>query len=124
MKIQELKQIIKEEVANLLKETIMSFYYSKPFSSKSELKKIKPEIDSFIKQLQQKNYSAKPGENAIYFPNYKTYGPTVAVMVGSDSMFLKPIGSNTILRVSEKLIARKLQSGEYEGFLIPGELYS
>jgi hypothetical protein len=121
MKKQDLKQIIREEIRKVLKEATMSFSYAKPFvGPQSELAKVKTEIDAFIKQLQQKNYSARPGGNCIYFPKYKTYGPTVAVMVGSDTMFLKPIGSNTMLKVAEKLIARKLQSGELEGHLIPG----
>ena len=128
MKKQDLKQIIREEIRKVLKEAIMSFSYAKPFEgSQSELTKIKSELDAYIKQLQDKNYSARPGENALYFPNfgkyfprYKTFGPTIAVRIG-DTMFLKPIGSNTIVKIAEDFIARLLHNDNMEGYLIPGE---
>ena len=46
--------------------------------------------------------------------------PTIAVRIG-DTMFLKPIGSNTIVKIAEDFIARLLHNDNMEGYLIPGE---
>lgn len=123
MKKQDLKQIIREEIRKVLKEhTVMSFSYAKPFKgSQSELTKIKSEIKAFIEDLQSKNYSARPGENALYFPKFRDRGPTIAVMVGSDMMFLRQIGSKNIIKISEHWIAQDFVIGHVDGYLIPGE---
>jgi hypothetical protein len=122
MKKSELKQIIREEIQNILKESVKSFYYSKKEDEFSDdTKEIKKEAKEFLQQLKDKKYTWSDTA-FMYFPNFvwaggkQVFGPSIGIHVGSDTIMIRPIGTDKPLKVSDGLLQRLIQRGDIESY--------
>ena len=105
----------------LAEGVIRVFGYAKPYN-KPDTNQLRAKADDFIKKLVAKNYTTHTGADVIYFPEYKNVGSCFGVLVGSDTIFIQPIDSDKIYKVSEELLARFMKDGRLEGYLLKGSM--
>jgi len=138
MKKSELKQIIREEISkvldeskskkhkhtfeNFLSEGVKSFFYSKKESEFSgATAAIKKEAKKFLQQLKDEKYTWSDTA-FLYFPNFvwaggrQVFGPSIGILVGSDTIMVRPIGTNKPLKIGDGVLQRLIQRGDLESY--------
>ena len=110
---------IKLYEAFLNEANIMWLSYTKPYTNK-DVDDLRSAADDLIYKLQRLNKHVQTGDDAVYFEDYKEYGPVIAVRGGGDKIYLKPLGGDKIVAISEPLLARFMKDGRYQGYLVKG----
>jgi len=108
---------------NLDEGTIMSYYYSKKSSEiDGDVEELKKKAQEFIKFARDKDYNISSNDSVLYFPNFiwaggkQVFGPSFAILAGSGTMLVSPIGSGKIMKIGESLLVRFIKDGRIESY--------
>ena len=119
------EQFINESYeASLVNEgVIMSYHYSKKSKEiPGNVRDLKKKAQEYIKMARDKNYNISSNDSVLYFPNFtwaggkQVFGPSFAILACSETMLINPIGSDRIIKISEKMIARIIKDGRLESY--------
>jgi hypothetical protein len=105
-----------------INEMVKSFIYSKKeVEFPGDVKEIKKEAGEFLAYLQKERYTASQ-TNFMYYPNFvwaggkQVFGPSIGILVGSDTIMIRPIGRDKPLKVSDGLLYRLIHDGRIESY--------
>ncbi len=119
--IEDVENYIKEEVIN--EGVIMVYHYSKKSKEiTDDVKDLKKKAQEYIKTMRDKDYNISSNDSVLYFPNFtwaggrQEFGPSLAILAGSETMLVNPIGTDRIIKINEKMLARLIKDGRLESY--------
>lgn len=122
MKLTQLRQLVREELTNILAESnIMVFSVSSKIDSLTGIdrQKLKHYRDKSINFARSKDYLVNT-DQTLYFPNFSwsgnIYGPSIGMLVGSDTISIHPINTTKMFQIKEALLARSIKNGKCESY--------
>jgi hypothetical protein len=105
-----------------INEMVKSFVFSKKETEFSEdAKEIKKAAADFLDYLKKEKYTWSD-TSFMYFPNFvwaggkQVFGPSIGILVGSDTIMVRPIGAEKAFKVSDGLLHRLIQDGRIESY--------
>jgi hypothetical protein len=105
-----------------INEMVKSFIYAKPETEFSENDKdIKKAASDFLQYLKDQKYTWND-MSFLYFPDFvwaggkQKFGPSIGILIGSDTIAIRPIGTDKMLKVNDGLMYRLIQNGKLESY--------
>ena len=105
-----------------INEMVKSFVFSKKETEFSEeAKEIKKAAADFLDYLKKEKYTWSD-TSFMYFPNFvwaggkQVFGPSIGILVGSDTIMIRPIGAEKAFKVGDGLLQRLIQDGRIESY--------
>ena len=105
-----------------LNEMVKSFIFSKKEAEFSEdAKEIKKAAADFLDYLKKEKYTWSD-MSFMYFPNFvwaggkQVFGPSIGILVGSDTIMVRPIGAEKAFKVGDGLLQRLIQVGRIKSY--------
>ena len=101
---------------------VRSFALSKgenEFDGDSE--SIKSSASEFLDFLKKERYTWSDS-SFMYFPDFvwaggkQTFGPSVGILIGSDTIAIRPIGTDKVIKVADGLLQRLIKDGQIESY--------
>jgi hypothetical protein len=121
------KQLFQELMKTPIQE-VSSFYFAEPITDldDSQIESAKSEAKKLIQRLKNEKYIVL-GSNALYFPNFtwavgkQEFGPSIGVLVGSETIAVSPISgeyAGKVYKIGESFISRLIKSKDLTAYTI------
>jgi len=101
---------------------IKSFVFSKDEKEfGGDAKEIKRSAADFLEFLKKERYVWSDA-SFMYFPDFvwaggkQVFGPSIGILVGSDTIAIRPIGTDKVIKVSDGLLQRLVKDGRIESY--------
>jgi len=101
---------------------VKSFAFSKDEKEfEGDSKEIKQTAVDFLEFLKKERYSWNDA-SFMYFPDFawaggkQVFGPSIGILVGSDTIAIRPIGTEKVIKVSDGLLQRLVKDGRLESY--------
>jgi hypothetical protein len=105
-----------------LNEMVKSFALSKKENDFSDDNtEIKKAAEKFLDHLQNERYNTST-MSFMYFPNFiwaggkQVFGPSIGILIGSDTVAVRPIGNPKFYQVGDSILHRLIKDGQIESY--------
>jgi hypothetical protein len=112
----------KEFLNENINEMVRSFSLSKDEKEfKGDFKNIKNSASDFLDFLKKERYTWSD-TSFMYFPNFvwaggkQVFGPSIGILIGSDTIAIRPIGTDKVIKVGDGILQRLIQNGQIESY--------
>jgi hypothetical protein len=107
-----------------INEMVKSFMNSKQEKEfKGDTKNLKSEAEKFLEHLQDERYNTS-NMSYMYFPNFvwaggkQVFGPSIGILIGSDTIAVRPIGNPKVYKVGDSILHRLIKDGQIESYVM------